>query len=71
MHQTRVHSLGREDALGKEMATRSSILGWRIPWTEESGVGYSPWGHKESGKTECLTLSLSSPSTVSGVFSRC
>ena len=30
-----VQSLGQEDALGKEMATCSSILAWRIPWTEE------------------------------------
>ena len=32
-----VRPLGREDPLEKEMATRSSILAWRIPWTEESG----------------------------------
>ena len=30
-------SLGREDPLEKEMATRSSILAWKIPWTEEPG----------------------------------
>ena len=33
----RVQSLGREDPLEKEMATDSSILAWRIPWTEEPG----------------------------------
>ena len=32
-----VQSLGREDPLEKEMATYSSILAWRIPWTEEPG----------------------------------
>ena len=32
---TRVQSLGREDPLGKEMATHSSVLGWEIPWAEE------------------------------------
>ena len=32
-----VQSLGREDPLEKEMATQSSILAWRIPWTEEPG----------------------------------
>ena len=32
-----VRSLGQEDALEKEMAARSSILVWRIPWTEEPG----------------------------------
>ena len=35
MRETRVRSLGREDPLEKEMGTHSSILGWRIPWTEE------------------------------------
>ena len=33
------------------MAADSSILAWRIPWTEELG-GYSLWGHKELGTTE-------------------
>ena len=37
MQETGVQSLGQEDALEKEMATRSSILAWRIPWMEESG----------------------------------
>ena len=37
MQETRVQSLNREDPLEKEMATHSSILAWRIPWTEESG----------------------------------
>ena len=46
------------------MASHSSILAWKIPWTEEPGVGeggeggYSPWGHKELDMTEQLTLSL-------------
>ena len=35
MQETGVRFLGREDALDKEMATHSSILAWRIPWTEE------------------------------------
>ena len=34
------------------MATHSSILAWKIPWTEEPGGDYSPWGHKESDVTE-------------------
>ena len=37
MHETWVQFLGREDPLKKEMATHSSILAWRIPWTEEPG----------------------------------
>ena len=44
-------SLSREDPLEEEMAICSSILAWRILWTEEP-VGYSPWGCKESGMTE-------------------
>ena len=37
MWETQVRFLGWEDPLDKEMATHSSILTWRIPWTEESG----------------------------------
>ena len=37
MQETWVQFLGWEDPLGKGMATHSSILAWRIPWTEESG----------------------------------
>ena len=37
MQETRVRPLGWEDPLEKEMATHSSILAWRIPWTEEPG----------------------------------
>ena len=37
MWETWVQSLGREDLLEKEMATHSSILAWKIPWTEEPG----------------------------------
>ena len=55
MQETQVQSLGQEDPLEKEMATHSSILIWRIPWTEEPG--YNPWGHKELDTTEQLTLS--------------
>ena len=36
------------------MATHSSILAWKIPWTEKPG-GNSPWDHKESDTTERLT----------------
>ena len=37
VQETRVQSLGQEDPLEKVMATHSSILAWRIPWTEEPG----------------------------------
>ena len=35
MQETQVQSLGRKDPLEKEMATQSSILAWRIPWTQD------------------------------------
>ena len=37
MQETRVQSMGQEDPLEKRMAIHSSILAWRIPWTEEPG----------------------------------
>ena len=37
MQETQVRSLGQEDPLEKGLATHSSILAWRIPWTEEPG----------------------------------
>ena len=37
VQETQVRSLGQEDSLEKEMATHSSMLVWRIPWTEEPG----------------------------------
>ena len=63
MHGTQVQSLGQEDPLEKGMLTHSSILAWRIPWTEEPGRlqsvgestvhGYSPQrvGHNWTSKT--------------------
>ena len=53
MWETWVRSLGQEDPLEKEMATHSSILAWRIPWTEELG-GLQYTGRKESDTTERL-----------------
>ena len=53
MRETWVQSLGWEDPLEKEMATHSSILAWRIPWTEEPG-GLQSMGHKESDTPERL-----------------
>ena len=51
--ETWVQSLGQEDPLEKEMATHSSILAWRIPWTEELG-GLQSMGRKELDTTERL-----------------
>ena len=49
MQETQVRSLGWEDPLEKEMVTQSSILSWRIPWTEEPGrlqcIGSQRVGH--------------------------
>ena len=64
MQETWVWTLGWEDPLKQRMATHSSILAWRIPWTW-SLAGCSPWGGKESDMTEWLSLSLN---PVSGVL---
>ena len=49
MWETWVRSLGQEDPLEKDMATHSSILAWKIPWTEENGrlqsIGSKRVGH--------------------------
>ena len=50
MQETRVRSLGWEDPLEKEMATHSSILAWRIPWTEEPD-GLQSMGMQELDRT--------------------
>ena len=50
-----VRSLGWEDLLEEGMATRSSILAWRMPHGQRSLVGYSPWGRKELDITEQLS----------------
>ena len=52
MQEMQIQSLGQEDPLEEDMATHSSILAWRIQWTEEPGELYSPWGHKELDMTE-------------------
>ena len=43
MWETQVQSLGQEDPLEEGMATHSSILAWRIPWTEEPGGVAKSW----------------------------
>ena len=50
MQETQVQSLGQEDPLEREMATHSSILAWRIPWTEEPNMT----------ERKCCTLHLPS-----------
>ena len=56
MLETWVRSLGWEDLLEKEMATQSSILPWRIPWTEEPGGLQSIELDKELDTTEQFSL---------------
>ena len=51
MQETQVRSLGRENPLEKRMATHSSILAWRIPWTEEPGRLHTVHGVAESDTT--------------------
>ena len=52
MRKTRVQSLGQEDPLEKEMATHSSTLAWKIPWTEERGRLHTVHVVAESDTTE-------------------
>ena len=60
MQKTLVQSLGREDPLEKGMATLSSILAWKIPWTEDPGwlqsTGSQGVGH--NWVTDAFTFSL-------------
>ena len=51
--KTGVQSLGQEDTLEKGMATHSSILAWRIPWTEEPG-GQQSMGSQRVGITRLI-----------------
>ena len=52
--ETRVQSLGQEDPLEEGMATHSSVLAWKIPWTEEPG-GLQSMGSQESDVTNTHT----------------
>ena len=49
VRETWIQSLGRECPLEEGMATHSGIFAWRISWTEEPGVLYSPWGSQKIG----------------------
>ena len=54
MQETQVQSLGQEDPLEKEMATHSSTLAWKIPWTEEPGR-LQPMGETAHGVAKSQT----------------
>ena len=58
MQETRVQALGWEDPLEKEMATHSSTIAWKIPWTEEPGRLQS-MGSQTVGHDWVASLSLS------------
>ena len=69
--ETWVRSLDREDPLEKEMATHSSILAWKIPWTEEPGrlqfMGSQRVGHhliKKTSDRETCSNPLPDPSII-------
>ena len=55
MEEAWVQSLGQEDPLEKGMATHSTILAWRVPWTEEPG-GIQSMGLQESNMTATKPL---------------
>ena len=61
MRETWVQSLGWEDLLEKEMATQSSILTWKIPWTEEPGQAIVHGVAKSRTRLSSLTHSLTHP----------
>ena len=63
-----IHSLGWEDPLGKGKATHSSILAWRIPWTEEAG-GLQSMGSQKVGQ-DCAT-NTSLPCLVRQILIHC
>ena len=71
MTETRIQSLGQENPLEEEMATHSSILAWRIPWTQEAGglqaIGLQRvrhnWETNTHGKLKSLPLSHQGLST--------
>ena len=69
MWETWVWSLGWEDPLEKEMATHSSILAWRIPWTEEPG-GLQSTGSQRVGHNWATSLSLSLSPRVCSNYSK-
>ena len=68
MQETRVQSLGWEDPLEKEMATHSSTVAWKIPWTEEPGK-LQPMGSQRVGHDWATSLTLYiNPQNLSWLF---
>ena len=65
MQETWVRSLNWEDPLEEGMATHSSILAWKIPWTEEPGKLHS-MGSQESAMSERLSTYSCQPTLTTG-----
>ena len=71
MPETQIWSLGREDPLEKRMATHSSILAWRIPWTEEPGGLSRPWRRCSSHQRTILPHLGDFPDAANGEEPAC
>ena len=73
MHETQVRFLGQEDSLERGMATHSSILAWRIPWTEEPGglqsMGLQRAGHNLATKQQQNNFDENSASRLKYIMS--
>ena len=61
VQETWIRYPGQKAPWEKEVAAHSSILAWRIPWTEEPVGLYSPWGHKELDMTKEIIPSTTLP----------
>ena len=70
-HETQVRSLSQEDPLEEGMATHSSILAWRIPWTEEPGGLQSTGLHRVRHAWSDSTCTLSQKLTAPECYSSC
>ena len=71
MKETQVQFLGQEDPLEKGMATYSSILSWRIPWTEESGGLQSVWLQRVSHDWATFTKEVNKETEEQGRYMTC
>ena len=75
IRENQVWSLGQEDLLEKEMATHSSVLAWKIPWTEEPGslqsMGLQIVGHNRATNTFTSIVITGLPRWLSGKESPC
>ena len=68
MQETWVQSLGQEDSLEKEMATLSSTLAWKIPWTEEPTLSYTQCVAKSWTRLSDFTFTFNVPGTILSII---